>query len=130
MKYIQQTMYKKVSERSNLDASSSQQENPRDKDSPNSQEDYERLRVPVFLNRNRRKMKQLRKHVLLEQQQSDEDEQSNRDQLIIENGLIMRQVPAIGKLVYDANSSDYMAYKRRRVDPITQEQQAAADFVV
>ena len=59
-------MYKKVSERSNLDASSSQQENPRDKDSPNSQEDYERLRVPVFLNRNRRKMKQLRKHVLLE----------------------------------------------------------------
>lgn len=42
----------------------------------------------------------------------------------------MRQIPAIGKLVYDANSSDYMAYKRRRVAPITQEQQAAADFAV
>jgi len=66
------------------------------------------LQVPVFLNRNRRKMKELRKHLWRQESQEEAGE------LVIENGLVMRQVPLIRKLLYDANSSDFMAYKRRR----------------
>ena len=41
--------------------------------------------------------------------------------LTVENGLIMRQVPAIRKLMFDANSSDFLVYKRRRFAPLTDE---------
>jgi hypothetical protein len=76
--------------------------------------------VPVFLNRNRRKMKQLRKHLCRPVNQEEAGE------LVVENGLVMRQVPLIRKLFYDANSSDFMAYKRRRTSTtLTVEQQTA-----
>ena len=32
----------------------------------------------------------------------------------MENGLVVRQVPQIRKLIYDAHSTDYMVYKRPR----------------
>ena len=48
--------------------------------------------------------------------------------LTVENGLIMRQVPAIRKLMFDANSSDFLVYKRRRFDPMSEEQHAARDY--
>ena len=54
------------------------------------QDEVERLQVPVFLNRNRRKMKQLRKNL-----------QPGSSDLVIENGLIIRQVPNLGKMQFD-----------------------------
>ena len=72
-------------------------------------EDVENLRVPVFLNRNRRKMKELRKHLWQKSSAKIDGE------LQVENGLVMRQVPQIRKLVYDPHSTDFMVYKRRRV---------------
>ena len=89
-------------------------------------EDEQPLRVPVFLNRNRRKMKQLRKHLWMPRGGDGESEAEGV--LTVENGLIMRQVPAIRKLMFDANSSDFLAYKRRRVAPLTAEKQAAQDY--
>ena len=58
----------------------------------------------------------------------DEKSEEAEGVLIVENGLIMRQVPAIRKLMFDANSSDFMAYKRRRVAQPTEEQRAAQDY--
>jgi len=70
----------------------------------------ENLRVPVFLNRNRRKMKELRKH-LWQKVPADAEAQG---EILVENGLVMRQVPLIKKLMYDTHSMDIMVYKRRR----------------
>ena len=53
-------------------------------------------------------MKQIRKHLWRPETKEETGE------LVVENGLVMRQVPLIRKLFYDPNSSDFMAYKRRR----------------
>ena len=76
-----------------------------------SSTDAENLRVPVFLNRNRRKMKELRKHLW---QKPGVGAQADGE-LKVENGLVLRQVPNIKKLMYDAQSTDFMVYKRRRI---------------
>ena len=67
------------------------------------------LRRPVFLNRNRRKMKMLRKHLTIPQSNNKPD-----GQLVIDNGLVIRQVPSIRKLQFDANTQDLLLYKRRK----------------
>ena len=54
-------------------------------------EDYSSLHAPVFLNRNRRKMKQLRKHLWLNRSTRNSEEPSG--DLEVHNGLVMRQVP-------------------------------------
>lgn len=64
------------------------------------------LRQPVFLNRNRRKMKQIRKHLI-------ESREASAGDLLVENGLILRQVPIIGKLQYDPLSTDTLVYTRK-----------------
>lgn len=89
----------------------------------NEDSEDQSLQVPVFLNRNRRKMKQIRKHLWRPETKEEAGE------LVVENGLVMRQVPLIRKLFYDPNSSDFMAYKRRRTSTtLTVEQQAAQDY--
>lgn len=40
----------------------------------------------------------------------------------------MRQVPIIRKLFFDAKTSDYMTYKRRKITPLTDEELAARDY--
>ena len=80
-------------------------------------DEIERLRVPVFLNRNRRKMKQLRKNL-----------QPGSAELILENGLVIRQVPILGKLQFDADTYDFMMYKRKRVSSWTEEQRAKTNY--
>ena len=53
---------------------------------------------------------------------------SPEGELNYENGLVVRQVPMIRKLVYDANSSDFMIYKRKKVARPSKEQNARGDF--
>jgi hypothetical protein len=48
--------------------------------------------------------------------------------LDVQNGLIMRQVPVIRKLQYDASSGDYLIYKRKKTDAITVEEQTKKDY--
>lgn len=69
------------------------------------------MQVPVFLKRNRRKMKELRKHL---ERPLGPDEKRPTGHLIVDNGLVMRQVPLIRKLQFDANSGDFMIYKRQK----------------
>lgn len=57
-------------------------------------------------------MKQIRKHLLAESKAANDSD----GQLVMENGLVMRQVPLIRKLQYDSNTGDYMIYKRKKVD--------------
>ena len=75
--------------------------------------DDDRLRAPVFLYRNRRKMKQIRKHLLQNPTETTEGK------LEFEHGLIVRQVPFVRKLFYDQNTTDYMSYKRHKPDQST-----------
>ena len=74
-----------------------------------SEEHITQLKRPVFLNRNRRKMKQLRKHLV-----NPTSVQHPGGELTVENGLIVRQVPNIRKLQFDANTEDFMVYKRKK----------------
>ena len=67
------------------------------------------LKRPVFLNRNRRKMKQLRKHLIHPSAVESPD-----GELTVENGLIIRQVPNIRKLQFDSNTEDFLVYKRKK----------------
>ena len=66
------------------------------------------LKQPVFLNRNRRKMKQLRKHLI------NPSAVEHPGELTVENGLIIRQVPNIRKLQFDSNTEDFLVYKRKK----------------
>ena len=73
------------------------------------------LRAPVFLNRNRRKMKQIRKHLLDEKKDtSDTSDEKKGGELTLEHGLVVRQVPYIRKLFFDENTTDFMSYKRAK----------------
>ena len=69
------------------------------------------MRFPVFLDRNRRKMKELRKH--LHTKVEDEEMEGT---IQVSNGLVMRQVPVIRKLQYDPQSEDTLVYKRKKVE--------------
>ena len=76
-------------------------------------------------------MKQLRKHLItkdtLKDESKDKEHQSgSEDQLEAENGLVIRQVPMLRKLMYDANSTDYMIYKRRKLSSMQKEEHFAA----
>ena len=39
----------------------------------------------------------------------------------MENGLVIRQVPNLGKMQFEAETHDFMMYKRRRVSIQTEE---------
>lgn len=67
-----------------------------------TQEESPQLRFPVFLNRNKRLMKKMRKDL--------EDETSG---LNVSNGLVMRQVPHIKKLYFEPETSDFLVYQRK-----------------
>lgn len=59
------------------------------------------LQVPVFLNRNRRKMKELRKHLVQPSSPPSskvDEKKPAAGELIIDNRLVMKQVPLIRKL--------------------------------
>lgn len=71
--------------------------------------------MPVFLNRNRRKMKQLRKHLVCPDTPGATADKKGGE-LIIENGLVMRQVPLIRKLQFDPFTADFMIYKRQKTE--------------
>lgn len=113
-KLLRQNMYSKQQHNKNIDENSHENKlNPTAQQHSNTTsmtDDIDNLRVPVFLNRNRRKMKELRKHLWQKQGKAEAD-----GELQVDNGLVMRQVPQIRKLVYDAHSTDFMVYKRRRV---------------
>lgn len=68
-------------------------------------EDEAQLRWPVYLNRNKRLMKRIRKDLELNE--------SKNDQLTMSNGLVMRQVPHIKKLYFEPETSDFMVYRRK-----------------
>ena len=57
------------------------------------EEQSQLMRRPVFLNRNRRKMKQLRKHLI-----DSTTPNGAEGELVLTNGLVIRQVPSIRKL--------------------------------
>jgi hypothetical protein len=63
------------------------------------EEQSQLMRRPVFLNRNRRKMKQLRKHLI-----DSTTLNGVEGELVLTNGLVIRQVPSIRKLQFDANT--------------------------
>ena len=42
----------------------------------------------------------------------------------------MRQVPLIRKIVYEANSTDYLSYKRQKTEAKSSEQLAAEDYAI
>ena len=65
-------------------------------------DDDAQLRFPVYLNRNKRLMKKVRK-----------DLEIDTDAFSYSNGLVMRQVPHIKKLCFEPETSDYMVYRRK-----------------
>ena len=78
-------------------------EKPRDEEKKAQEIEIEEqsqlMRRPVFLNRNRRKMKQLRKHLI-----DSTTPNGAEGELVLTNGLVIRQVPSIRKLQFDANT--------------------------
>jgi hypothetical protein len=65
-----------------------------------SQDEDPELRFPVYLNRNKRIMKAIRK---------DAEDAT----LTSSNGLVLRQVPHIKKLFFEPDTSDFLVYKRK-----------------
>ena len=78
-------------------------------------------------------MKQLRKHLWAESRarRSSKTQANDSDQgeVFYKNGLVIRQVPTLGKLQYEANTEDIMTYKRRRHTRISDEERAKADLL-
>ena len=83
------------------------------------------------MNRNRRKMKQLRKHLWAQSKalRGSEADESEQGEVFYKNGLVIRQVPTLGKLQYEANTTDVMTYKRRRRAVQSEEERAKADHL-
>jgi hypothetical protein len=65
-----------------------------------------RLKWPVYLNRNKRVMKQARKH-------PEMTGSAKEGELLFENGLIARQLPRIRKVQFEPNTTDVLVYKRK-----------------
>ena len=121
-KLLSKSLFRRASE---VNEGSSSMEKQGQSEQLSGVEEIDRMRVPVFLSRNRRKMKQLRKHLW---QKPDPEGDYPCGDLVVENGLVMRQVPLLGKLQFDAHTHDYLTYKRRRVGPPSDERLVAADY--